>query len=261
MDQDFEYCRTQTETHNRDRYILSLAAPAHLRPALWAVFAFNHEIAKTREIVRDAAAGHLRLAWWREALNKFYLGDAMPAHEVAQALGHAIKTHALAQNDFEALIDARVFDLDGTVPASLDGLAAYAAATNAPLWAICAKILGVPRNDDLATAWGLIGTIRALPFAAARNRCFLPLPMLHDMGLMPEQFHHLKSSPALRTAVKTIAQRAQDHLGKAQADTVFFKRMEKICLIYLKRIAAAQYDPFDVHVHGPAPFLGLRVLF
>lgn len=255
---DQEYCRSQAEKHDRDRYILTLAAPVAARPALWAILAFNHEIAKTREVVRDAHAGHLRLAWWREKLSAFYVGEEMPAHEVARALGNAIKQYQLPQNDFEALIDARGFDLDGAIPASLDGLAAYVSTTNAPLVNLFANVLGTECSDDLATAWGLIGIIRALPYVSAQNRCFLPMPMLHDIGLMPEQFHHLKPSPALSAAVQTIATRAQDHLSKAQPDALLFKRMKKMCVIYLKQMHKAGYNPFALH---PVPFLGLRILF
>lgn len=258
MDTDFNYCQLQAEKHDRDRYILTLAAPASTRPALWTIVAFNHEVAKTREIVRDAHAGHLRLAWWREQLESFYAGAEMPAHEVARALGSVIRQYDLPKNDFENLLDARTFDLDGAAPASLDGLAAYAEATNAPLLNLFGKALGTEGDDDLATAWGLTGIIRALPFAASQNRCFLPLPMLHDVGLMPEQFHHLKPSPALSAQIKMIAERADHHLAKAQNDSLLFRRMVKMTGLYLRNIEKAGYNPFAIR---PMPFLALRVLF
>jgi len=261
MDTDFDYCRTQAEKHDRDRYIASLAAPASARPALWAILAFNHEIAKTRETVRDAHAGHLRLAWWRERLDQFYAGGEMPAHEVARALGSAIQQYKLNKNHFDALLDARGTDLDGTVPASLDGLADYATVTNAPLLALCGQVFGKPGDDHLAAAWGLTGIIRALPFSARENRCYLPLPMMHEIGLMPEQFHHLKSSPALSAQIALIAQRARENLNGVRNDAPFFQRLKTLNEIYLKRIEKGGHDPFSPLVFGPVPFLGLRVLF
>ena len=258
MDADTLYCRTQVETYDRDRYILTLAAPESARPALWALYAFAHEIAKTKEITRDAAAGHLRLAWWRERLNAFYAGDVMPAHDVARALGVAIRRYQLTRAPFDALLDARGLDMDQAVPASLDGLIAYADATNTPLMDLTAQILGMPAPHYLGAAWGLTGIIRALPWLAAQNRCVLPLPMMHEIGLMPEQFHHLKNSPALNAAVKTIVDAAQDRLSREGAMGKLFRVQAKMCGLYLNAIRKNGYDPFTLRA---VPFLAIRAFF
>lgn len=258
MDSDTDYCRDLVERYDRDRYILSLGAAPLDRPALWALFAFNHEIAKIREVVREVVAGHIRLTWWRDALAK----PEMPAHDVARPLGKAIRDYAIPKDILEKLIDARAFDLDGTPPASLDDLIAYADSTNTPLLESCACVVG--QNDrlrDLGVAYGLVGIIRALPFLAQQNRCLLPLPMVYDIGLMQEQFHHLKPSPALSRAVAAIAQTAWDHLDKFEPRNGFFKKQKLMTAVYLKRMAKAGYDPFDGRVCGPVPFMALRILF
>jgi phytoene synthase len=256
--QDIAYCRAQVETYDRDRYTLTLAAQAGHRPALWALYAFNHEIAKTREVTRDVHAGHIRLAWWRDRIGSFYASAPMPAHDVARALGDAIHTYNLTCASFDALLDGRMYDLGGDIPASLEGLVAYADATNTPLLDLTAQVLGVPVPEHLGIAWGLTGIIRALPWHAKQNKCFLPMPMLYDLGLMPEQFHHLKSSPALSAAVKQIAGLAQDSLARTRSNDRLFKMQVRLCDLYLKSIAHAQYDPFAVK---PVPFLGLRIWF
>lgn len=258
MDTDITYCRDQVERYDRDRYIVTLAAPEAQRPALWAVYAFAHEIAKTREVTRDATAGHVRLAWWRERLADFYAGAPMPAHDVARALGHAITTYALDHAAFDALLDARSSDMNQNVPATLDGLIAYAGATNTPLIYLTAQILGVAAPAHLGTAWGLTGIIRALPWLSAQNRCVLPMPMMYDIGLMPEQFHHLKSSPALSACVKRIADAAQSALDFERPDTRLFRVQGKMCGLYLKSIRKADYDPFAL---SPVPFLAIRAFF
>jgi phytoene synthase len=258
MDTDTAYCRDQVERYDRDRYIVTLAAPEALRPALWAVYAFAHEIAKTREVTRDATAGHVRLAWWRERLVDFYAGAPMPAHDVARALGHAITNYALDRTAFDALLDARSFDMDQGAPASIDGLIAYAGATNTPLVHLTAQILGSATPAHLGTAWGLTGIIRALPWLSAQNRCVLPMPMMHDIGLMPEQFHHLKTSPALSACVKQIADAAQNALDFERPDARLFRVQVKMCGLYLKSIRSAGYDPFALQ---PVPFLALRAFF
>lgn len=258
MTTDIHYCRDLVERYDRDRYILSLAAEPKERAALWALYAFNHEIAKTREMVRELAAGHIRLTWWRDAL----AAPVMPVHEVAQPLGQVIREYNLPRDLFEKLIDARALDLGNTPPASLDDLISYIDATNTPLLELSAHIVG--RADvlrSLGVAYGLAGIIRALPFMAQQNRCLLPLPMVYDIGLMPEQFHHLKSSPALSRAIQALTNAAWLYLGAFDAPNAFFKKQKRMTAIYLRRIEKAGYNPFDARVYGPVPFLGLRLLF
>src|ERR1041385_2992054 len=52
--------------HDRDRYQTALFAPADRREALFALYAFNYEIARVREIVSEPMLGQIRLQWWRE---------------------------------------------------------------------------------------------------------------------------------------------------------------------------------------------------
>lgn len=261
MNTDIVYCRSLVESHDRDRYILTLAAAK--REDLWALYAFNYEIAKTREIVRDASAGMVRLAWWREALAEFYAGQPMPAHDVARALGHAITAHKLPHTMLDDLIDARMMDMeDETIPGSLQGLSAYADMTNTPLLKLSAAVLNTQEVhlNHLGIAYGITGIIRALPYLAQQNRCLMPLPMLHEIGLMPEQFHHLKPSAALSKAIEVLADLAHTHLAQVVPVHPLFKMQKKMTALYLGRMKKAAYNPFDPRVCSTVPFLGLRLL-
>ena len=53
---------------DRDRYLAMLFAPADTRPHLFALYAFNLEIALVRERITEPAAGEIRFQWWREVL-------------------------------------------------------------------------------------------------------------------------------------------------------------------------------------------------
>ncbi len=265
MDRDTVYCRDLVATYDYDRYILSCAVLPALRPALWAVYAFNHEIAKIRESVTDVHAGYIRLAWWHEALAAYYAGQPMPAHDVARALGRAITTYDLPADALEALIDARSFDLEGTTPATLDGTACYADASNTPLLQLAARITGARDTPGtmkaLGTAYGLCGLVRALPYMASQKRCVLPAAMMHDLGMMPEQIDHLAPSAKLSVAIAQICARAQSALASAAPAHPLFRKHKKMTAFYLKRIARAGYNPFDARLLSPVPFLGLRLLF
>jgi phytoene/squalene synthetase len=47
------YIASETRRNDRDRFLCSLFAPEETREGLFAVLAFNIEVAKTREMVRE----------------------------------------------------------------------------------------------------------------------------------------------------------------------------------------------------------------
>jgi len=68
MPDAFAYCENLLRAGDKDRWLASLFAPADRRPHLHALYAFNLEIARVRELAREAMAGEIRLQWWREVL-------------------------------------------------------------------------------------------------------------------------------------------------------------------------------------------------
>jgi len=172
------HCGQTIRDHDRDRFLLSLRAPAAKREALWALFAFNYEIAKTRAVVTETQLGHIRLQWWRDNISALYEGKEPSSNPVLSALATAIKTHDLPQADFDALIYAREFDLENVPPAHMEGLEHYADFTTTPLHRMALQILGqdVAANilRDVSTGYALAGLLRAIPFHTAQGRNYMP---------------------------------------------------------------------------------------
>src|SRR5438132_6960426 len=129
--------------HDRDRFQTALFAPAARREALFALYAFNYEIARVRERVSEPTLGRIRLEWWREAIADAYGGGPVRRHQVVEPLTASIRQHDLTQEHFEPLIDAREHDLDDEAPTSLAALEHHAEATSARLVYLALEILGV----------------------------------------------------------------------------------------------------------------------
>ena len=55
------YCAEEVRLGDRDRFLMTLFAPSEHREALFALYAFNIEISKTREVVSEAMLGAIRL--------------------------------------------------------------------------------------------------------------------------------------------------------------------------------------------------------
>src|SRR5271170_5182305 len=141
MQDAFAYCTELVRKADRDRFLASLFAPAEHRDALNALHAFNVELARVREVAREALPGEIRLQWWTDVLAGERRDEAS-ANPVAAALLTTIERHRLVAERLNALIAARRFDLYDEPMATMADLEAYAAQTSSALIALAAQILG-----------------------------------------------------------------------------------------------------------------------
>jgi phytoene synthase len=72
----FAHCEHIVRAADKDRFLATLFAPANRRGALFALYAFNVEVARVREVAREPMAGEIRLQWWRDALERPGSGEA-----------------------------------------------------------------------------------------------------------------------------------------------------------------------------------------
>lgn len=268
----FSYCGRQARRYDRDRFLCASMAPAEEREALFALLAFNSEIARIREIVHEPLLGHMRLAWWRDSLDGVFEGRP-ERHDILEALSNTVQKYSLSRQPFERLIEARAFDLDDVAPATMEALESYAEGTASTLQQLHLEVLGARRPDaveaarHLGIAWAVTGLIRAVPFHAAGHRCYLPADLCRDAGLELEGLYAEQARPALRHVLAALAKTARSHLGSARKNrTVIPKRAVSAMLPgvladhYLKRLERAGFDPFSARTDRLGP-TGLVRLF
>ncbi|HYM02370.1 MAG TPA: squalene/phytoene synthase family protein [Stellaceae bacterium] len=253
--------------HDHDRFLTTLFAPADRREDLLALYAFNHEVAKTREAVSEPLLGRIRLQWWRDGVSAIYAGDRPRHHEVIEPLAAAIQRHDLDRTQFERLIDARELDLAEEPPASLAALESYAEGSSAALLRLALAILGVRDEAALAAAnaagigFALAGLLRAIPSHARARRAYLPADLAAAAGLHYERdLFALKSAPALRAAVAAVAEAASGHLraaaerrGRVSRAAVPPLLLATLARADLARLRRAGYDPFAPQLAAADP--------
>jgi phytoene synthase len=259
--------------HDRDRFLTALFAPAERREDLLALYAFNYEIAKTREVVSEPVLGQIRLQWWRETIDAIYAGGPVRPHEVATPLAAAIRRHELSRAHFNALIAAREFDLAGEAPQSPAALESYAEGSSARLVWLALETLGergasaVSAGRAVGVAYALAGLLRALPFHARMKRLYLPRDLSHAAGLRVDaDVFELRSSPALHRVVAQVAASAAGHLASARAQSSAVPRAALPALLPavlaaadLARLGRAGYDPFDRRLARRDPWRSWRL--
>jgi len=262
---EISYCARLLRQQDPDRYLTALFAPAERREALFALYAFNLELARARESVREPIMGRMRLQWWRDCLPEIMAGQAR-AHEVARPLAAAVAAQGLDRLLLEELIDAREQDMEPDPPADLAALLDYARGTSSTLVELALEILGRPDGATreagraLGIAWALVGLLRAVPFHAAQRRLYLPASLMEEAGLRPGQLFEHGSSPELRAVVRRLAEEAERWLKDARRGRWAVARQYQPALLpavlargHLSRLAAAGYDPFDAQVQQPPP--------
>src|SRR5262245_33495989 len=209
--------------HDRDRFQTVLFAPAARREALFALYAFNYEIARVRESVTEPALGRIRLEWWRENVAAAYQAGAVRRHPVVEALTAAIREYALTQEHIDRLIDARETNLEDEPPVSLAALEAYAAGSSASLVRLALEVLSArdPAAGEagyhVGIAYAFAGMIRAMPFQAPAGFGVIPTEIAEHHGVGSRDYRELRHTVGLRRATAEIAAAAAQHLDHALA--------------------------------------------
>jgi phytoene synthase len=250
-------CADSVRRYDHDRYLTALFAPADRREDLFALYAFNLEVAKTREVVSEPMLGQIRLQWWRESIEGAYEGQPR-RHEVVEPLAAAIARHELDRTLFDRLIDGREADMDDEAPTDLDCLINYAQVTGAPVTQLAAQMLGAtdPASQEAArlvgTGWALTGIIRAVPFLARGHRCRLPANLMIRHGVTEPALYEMKPEPGIAKVVEAVGDAAADHLRNARSSWRDVAKAALPAMLtarladhYLGRIARGGYDPMN----------------
>ncbi len=151
------YCAELVRTHDRNRYLCALSAPAAAREAWMAVFAFSYEIASIADKVGEEMVGFVRYAWWRETLASIYAGRPPHGHPLAQALAPVVSSHKLSKQYFDALIDAHEKALAEQQPKEEP----YLEAVITPVMQLCCEALGMPQDTAAIPLGVALGAVEA----------------------------------------------------------------------------------------------------
>lgn len=213
----YAHCGEAARAWDRDRWLGALYAPEALRGHLHALIAFEGEMSRLREAVRDPRAGEIRLAWWREALAGERPDEAQ-GNPVAAALLDTLERFRPLPHWIENAIVGRQADFyDDGFPAMGD-LEAYLGETRSGLLQIAATVLG----QSAAEASGLAGVALGLTellrgLAGPRAFAFAPADGLERRGVTPRDFRERRGSPEMTAAVVDLVAQARRRLGEAEA--------------------------------------------
>ncbi|MBB5515575.1 phytoene synthase [Rubricella aquisinus] len=214
-------CAALVEQGDPDRFMSAMAAPPAGRAMLFPLYAFNLELAKAPWVTSEPQLAEIRLQWWRDAIAEIYEGRPPRRHEVVTPLAEVITARALPRNLFDAMIDARGFDIYDAPHMGRAGFDAYITATAGNLMQLAVLSLGgdaAARKaaGEFGYGCGVGVLLSALPalYASGRN----PIPVAGDLdrnalieGRMPEP---------LASAIKPIAADARARIAQARKSSL-----------------------------------------
>lgn len=223
---DTDACMSMLRDTDRDRYLACLLAPPEKRAALCAIYAFNAEIARIRDLVREPLPGEVRMQWWRDLLEGKPHGESL-ANPVAASLLDAIDAHKLPRQTLINMIEARIFDLYDDPFVDRNALEGYAGETASALIQLASIVLSpedAARNAETAghagVAQAMAGMLLLMPLHRRRGQVYVPQDMLSAAGLDRETFLEGQDKARISAAIEIFCAHAQGHLEKARRSSL-----------------------------------------
>ena len=259
MQDAFGHCEALVRAGDKDRFLAALFAPAERRAALFALYAFNLEVGRVREMVHEPLAGEVRLQWWRDVLAGERAEEAS-GHPVASALVEVLREYRLPVLPFDQLIEARRSDLDDQPMRSLDDLENYARHTSSTIIELAARILDrTSTSADLAFAgpagisFAATGLLRTFPLHAAHGQIFIPAEVLAHYGVGSHQILAGHASDELGAALASMREHAARHFEAARdriaaTKAVLVPAWLPVALVplHLRALERCRREPFRV---------------
>jgi phytoene synthase len=186
-----------------DRDLVRLYWPVELRPAFDALFGIDDALAEVVTSSTQPALGAIRLAWWREALERLD-NNSPPPEPRLQAVASELMPRGISGDDIAALEDGWAALLDDEPDTE------RIAARGAKLFAIGAQMLGA--DDPLLAPAGRLFANEQV----ARKR-------LHMAQFPPDELHQLSGHRFARrlrplTALARLAARDSKQAPTIEAE-------------------------------------------
>lgn len=260
MDASYQHCEQLVRAADKDRYLATLFAPAEKRGPLYALYAFNAEIAGVGDRVREPMAGEIRLQWWRDVLNGERSGEAA-ANPVAAAIIDTIGRFDLPRAPLLDLVEAHSFELYDDPMPTLAALEAYGRKTSSAVFAQAALICGAHAEvaaGHAGLAWRIAEMLRAFARHASRRQLFVPEEILARHAARAEDIFVGRATPELLQALAELRSEARRHLAAFEARLAEIPAGSTpaflpVALVpgYLAAMERPGYDPFKTTVDVP----------
>ncbi len=252
------YCMKLVQDFDKDRYLATLFAPAEKRAALFALYAFNVEIARIREAAPEPNLGEIRLRWWADGIDSIFAGETF-RHPVLLALAETVASASLPKTPMHNLIEARRFDLYNDPMPTMNDLEGYAGETTSVILQLATQVVVGDKavraanvSGHAGVAYAITGLLRGLAIHRSRGQVFVPEGLLVEHGLTVAKFLAGDRSETMNLVLSVLRQAARFHLEKARSfdGDVSLEALPaflpvSLCELYLRGMEKPGFDPLN----------------
>jgi phytoene synthase len=182
-----DYCRQKAAASGSSFYLGFLFLPRAQKRAIMALYAFCREVDDIVDECADAALAAIKLAWWREEVERIETGK--PQHPVGLALQAAGKNFRLPAKHLLEIIDGMEMDLRQARYPDFETLSLYCYRVASVVGLLSAEIFGYQDERtlayarDLGMAFQLTNILRDIGEDARRGRIYLPIDELRQFNV------------------------------------------------------------------------------
>lgn len=220
---DLQQISSDLRQMDRLSYLATLLMDPKIRASLTVLYAFNAEIARIRDMIKEPLPGEIRLQWWREVSADNARREEAALNPLARHLNHIIDGHDLNRASFDGYCRARIFDLYDDPMPNLATYEGYAGETSSIILQMSCQIIDADaarHTADLSGHGGIaLSVARHLSNLwrdRARGQIYLPLEILSQLMLDRDGFLNGDNKMAQKSAIVEFARFGLSHLDKAK---------------------------------------------
>ncbi|XP_072107820.1 NADH dehydrogenase (ubiquinone) complex I, assembly factor 6 isoform X1 [Mobula birostris] len=250
------YCVQVVRNRDYEGFLTSLLLPSELRCSVFALRAFNVELAQVQDVVSQKTLGLMRIQFWRQLIEDVYSNN--PPHQpIAIELWKAVRKHKLTKRWFLRIIDERERNLNEKAYRNIQELESYAENAQSSFIYLLLEVLGVRdlhadhAASHIGKAQGIVTCLRATPYHSTRRKVYLPLDICLLHGASQEDFIRGNREKHVRDVVFDVASQAHVHLEHARSfygkvpSRAYPAFLQTVILDdYLKKIRKVDFDVF-----------------
>ncbi|XP_078396920.1 NADH dehydrogenase (ubiquinone) complex I, assembly factor 6 isoform X2 [Cetorhinus maximus] len=208
-----QYCVQLVRNRDYEGFLASLLLPPESRSSVFALRAFNAELAQVQDLVSQKTIGLMRMQFWRQLIEDIY-SDNPPHQPIAIELWKAVRKHKLTKRWFLRIIDEREKNLNENVYRNIQELESYAENAQSSFIYLVLEVLGVKdihadhAASHIGKAQGIVTCLRATPYHCMRRKVFLPLDICLLHGVSQEDFIRGNREKNARSFCKNVPSKA-----------------------------------------------------
>jgi len=239
---------------------------------VFAVRAFNVELARIQDIVSDPNIGRMRLQFWRDSLDNIYQGNP-PQQPVALELAEATTEHKLTKRWFSRLMDGRDQNLNDRPYETINALEEHGENTVSSVLYLILECLGVKdvqadhTASHLGKAIGVVTLLRATPYHGSKGKVYIPNDIMIKYGVSQEDIIRGRTTQPVKDVTYDLASLAHTHLSTAKSlmskapKSALRSFLPMVpCQAYLTKIQQADFNIFHPTLRERNHLLPLHLL-